>query len=313
LLVALGEAAVRVVLAHEHLALNFFDYHPDPTPMFDWTRDSLTAAARVGVAEVWDLTNQTFGRNLDVLARLADASEVRVVASTGHYLDRFHPDDTRHLSVAELARRWGRDLGTTVGSVNVAIIGEIATGHEIASDAEKRALMAAAALQADTGALIYTHTTFGSLAPFQLDVLLNAGAQPHRVIIGHADMFHPVGDLIEVLKAGMSVGIDTIGKESFKGLDGVTRRKPDLDRLQLVQQLVQAGYEKQIVLSSDLLYERGELDLNPETFGRYGYSYVPEHFLAELSAMGISNTAIQQMAGLNAQRLMAVARQDSTT
>lgn len=304
---------MNVVLAHEHLALNFFTYQPDPTPMFDWTLDSLRGAARVGVEEVWDLTNQTFGRNLDVLARLADASGVKLVASTGHYLDRFHPDDTRYLSVAELAQRWGRDLGTKVGSVSVGIIGEIATGHGVATDAERRALLAAAELQVDTGALIYTHTTFGTLAPYQLDLLLEAGVRPDRVIIGHGDMFHPVSDLVQVLEAGMTVGLDTIGKEAFKGLDGVVRQRPDLERVQLIRELVEAGYSRQIVLSSDLLYERGELELNPETFGRFGYSYIPNHFLAELSAIGISNEAVEQMAGLNARRLMALTGGDAAS
>jgi predicted metal-dependent phosphotriesterase family hydrolase len=53
--------------------------------------------------------------------------------------------------------------------------------------------------------------------------------------------------------------------------------------------------------------------MNPETFGRFGYAYIPNHFLAELSGIGISNEAIEQMAGLNARRLMAVAGGDAAS
>src|ERR1700731_2861864 len=100
------------VLAHEHLALKFFDASRDHSTAVAWTLNGLKQAMRHGLAEVWDLTNQTFGRDLELLAALADASGVRIVASTGHYLDRFHSEDTRDLSVSELARRWLRELQT---------------------------------------------------------------------------------------------------------------------------------------------------------------------------------------------------------
>jgi len=298
----------RFVLAHEHLALNFFDHIADSSRMLAWTRDSLKRATKAGVREVWDLTNQTIGRDLRVLASLADDCNITVVSSTGHYLDRFHPDDARYLSIDELAKRWVQDLGTTVGSVRVGIIGEIATSKDQATEAEHRALLASVIAQRETGAIIYTHTTFGTLAAFHRDVLLDAGAITDRVVIGHADMFHAVQDVLDVLRSGLSVGIDTIGKENFLGLDGVTYSRPDADRIQLVRSLVEAGYERQILFSSDLLFERGELALNPHTFGTYGYAYIAERFLSELSTFGVSDGAIEAMAGQNAHRMFALSQ-----
>lgn len=294
-------------MSHEHLALNFFEYQADSSRTFDWTRGSLRRAAKAGVSEVWDLTNQTIGRDLRLLARLADECSLKIVASTGHYLDRFHPDDTRYLAIDELANRWVRDLGTTVGSVRVRIIGEIATSKDHATEAEHRALLAAVKAQQETGAIVYTHTTFGTLARFHRDALLEAGAIPDRVIIGHADMFHATQDVLDVLRSGLSVGIDTIGKERFIGLDGVTYSKPDADRIQLIRSVVEAGYERQVLFSSDLLFERGEVELNPHTFGTYGYAYIVEKFLGELAAVGVSHDAIQAMAGQNAHRMLAAA------
>jgi phosphotriesterase-related protein len=295
----------KAVLAHEHLALNFFSAPDTENKIFDWAMQSLKRAACAGVEQVWDMSNQTLGRDLDVLARLADLTEVSIIASTGHYLDQYHAPETRSLSAAQLARRWLQDLHTSVGSVRVGIVGEIATGWGKATGSEHKALEAAALVQRETGAPIYTHTTYGTLAHWQLDVLAASGASLDRVIIGHADVFHPLDELIRVAQSGAHLGIDTIGKQTWRGLDGALYRVSDEHRIQTISQLVEAKFERQIVLSSDLLYERGEVSLKPETFGRHGYSYVTEAFIPRLKLAGIGEDAIGCMARDNTLRLLA--------
>jgi phosphotriesterase-related protein len=293
------------VLAHEHLALNFFTPHDTAGGIFDWTVQSLKRASHAGVEQVWDMSNQTLGRDLDVLVRLADLTEVAIIASTGHYLDQYHDPETRSLSAAELAGRWIEDLHTSVGSVRIGIVGEIATGRQKATSSEQKALEAAAIVQRETSVPIYTHTTYGTLAHWQLDVLEASGALLDRVIIGHADVFHPLDELIRVAQSGAYLGIDTIGKQTWRGLDGALYRVSDEHRIETICRLVEAKFERQIVLSSDLLYERGEVSLNPETFGRHGYSYVTESFIPRLELAGIGEDAIQCMARDNALRLLA--------
>jgi phosphotriesterase-related protein len=295
----------NAVLAHEHLALNFFTPNDTAEGIFDWTVQSLKRASHAGVEYVWDMSNQTLGRALDVLARLADLTEVSIIASTGHYLDQYHAPETRSLSVDELARRWLQDLHTSVGSVRIGIIGEIATGRPKATGSEQKALETAAIVQRETGVLIYTHTTYGTLAHWQLDVLAASGASLDRVIIGHADVFHPWDELIRIAQSGAYLGIDTIGKQLWRGLDGALYRVSDEHRIETICRLVEAKFERQIVLSSDLLYERGEVSLNPETFGRHGYSYVTGAFIPRLALTGIGEDAIQCIARDNALRLLA--------
>lgn len=294
----------KAVLAHEHLALNFFSARDTAEVVFDWTVQSLKRASHAGVEYVWDMSNQTLGRDLDALARLADLTEVSIIASTGHYLDQYHAPETRSLSVAELAQCWLQDVHTSVGSVRIGIVGEIATGWQTATVSERTALEAAAIVQRETGAPIYTHTTYGTLAHWQLDVLAASGASLDRVIIGHADVFHPLDELIRVAQSGAYLGIDTIGKQLWRGLDGALYRVSDEHRIETICRLVEAKFERQIVLSSDLLYERGEVSLNPETFGRHGYSYVTEAFIPRLELAGIGADAIQSMARDNALRVL---------
>lgn len=295
----------KAVLAHEHLALNFFSACDTTDGIFDWTVQSLKRASQVGVEHVWDMSNQTLGRDLGVLARLADLTEISIIASTGHYLDQYHDPDTRSLSAAELARRWLRDLHTSVGSVRVGIVGEIATSRQKATPSEQKALETAAIVQRETGVPIYTHTTYGTLAQWQLEVLAAAGASLDRVVMGHADVFHPLEELVRVARTGAYLGIDTIGKQQWRGLDGALYRVSDEHRIKTIRQLVEAKFERQIVLSSDLLYERGEVSLNAVTFGRHGYSYLTEAFIPRLELAGIGENAIQCMARDNALRLLA--------
>jgi phosphotriesterase-related protein len=291
------------VLAHEHLAINFFTARDDSDSIFHWTLESLKQASHAGVQEIWDMSNQTLGRDLDVLARLADLAGVSIVASTGHYLDQYHARETRDLTAAELARHWLRELNLAVGTVRVGIVGEIATGRESATESERKALEAAASVQRETGVPIYTHTTYGTLALWQLDVLMSAGASAERVVIGHADVFHPMDALLGVASSGAYLGIDTVGKQTWRGLDGRLYSVSDEHRIEIIRQLVDAQFERQIVLSSDLLYERGEVSLNPTTFGQHGYSYVSELFLPRLITSEIAPSAIQAIARGNALRL----------
>jgi phosphotriesterase-related protein len=291
------------ILVHEHLAINFFTPRDNCDSIFDWTLESLKRASRAGVEELWDMSNQTLGRDLDVLARLADLAEVSIVSSTGHYLDRYHASETRYLTAVDLARRWLLDLDVAVGSVRVGIVGEIATGRANAMESERKALEAAAIVQLETGVPIYTHTTYGTLAQWQLEVLMSAGASPERVVIGHADVFHPIDALLDVASSGAYLGIDTVGKETWRGLDGRLYEVSDEHRIAIIRRLVEAQFERQILLSSDLLYERGEVSLNPKTFGRHGYSYVSEVFLPELSRAGIPPSVVQAVAHDNALRL----------
>ncbi len=296
---------MKTVLAHEHLALSFFSPKVGRDESFAWTVASLRAAVANGVTEVWDLTNQTFGRDLRRLAAISQAAGVAVVASTGYYLDRFHPAEARSVSVVELARAWTRELNDSSNPIPIRIIGEIATGYRQATEQEEKALQAAAIAQAETGAPIYTHTTYGTLAMRQLDVLFEAGAVPSRVIVGHADVMHSTAEVLAVIERGAMVGIDTVGKETWQALDGTVRSTPDAARIELLRNLVDAGHSDRVVLSSDLLFERGELGLNPDTFGAHGYSYLPARFLPLLAREGFPSSTLESIAGANAARVLA--------
>ena len=72
------------------------------------------------------------------------------------------------------------------------------------SPAEERAFRAAARAQRATGATITTHTEAGRIGLRQLSILLDEGADPSRIVIGHLDMVADTSYHAEIARAARS-------------------------------------------------------------------------------------------------------------
>ena len=84
--------------------------------------------------------------------------------------------------------------------------------------AEERVFRAAARAQRAVGVSITTHTThFGDLALEQVDLLLDEGVTPERIIIGHLGERRDARDVLEVARTGVFVQIDHVGRSASAG------------------------------------------------------------------------------------------------
>ena len=59
---------------------------------------------------------------------------------------------------------------------------------------------------------IYTHTTKGVYAKEQAEYLVSQGVDPGKLVIGHVDLIGRIDYIRAVLRQGVFVGFDTIGK-----------------------------------------------------------------------------------------------------
>ena len=233
------------------------------------------------------------------LNAIAGRSEVRIVMAGGYFEDigfSIYPVRVAEMSedvlVEELvadatAQRWGA-------------FGEIASSLEMRPD-ERKVHRAVARAHLRTGLPIFTHTPHESCpicAMDQMDVIEGAGVDLSHVVIGHMATIKPehdpIGTHTAVARRGAFVGLDTLGHEM--GRSDI----PAADKVRMVQDLLDAGLEDHILLSSD----QG----NVRQFNRYyghGWASVLMQFVPKLRFAGVPEDTIRKILVDNPRRFLA--------
>ena len=255
---------------HEHLITRPAERFGEDLRLDDEERAAgeLERFRAAGGGTIVEVTTPEFGRDVAALRRLAEATGVHVVATTGHVSEEYWRGvlDLDGRTEAELVDDYVADLG---GSVGVIKAGTSAGGP---TSTEAKLLRAAAAAQRETGAPITTHTTAGTGAIEQVDVLAAAGAGLHHVCIGHLDRRLDEELHLELARRGVFIGYDCISKSQYA---------PDDERIRMVARLVEAGHAAQILLSGDLA-RRSYLEA---WGGSPGYRYLLSEFVPRLRAV----------------------------
>ena len=153
-------------------------------------------------------------------------------------------------------------------------------------------MLASARVGAEIGCAVTTHCQLGQLAPEQAHLLVSNGMDPSKVILGHLDLANDLDYYKRVLDLGVNIGFDTCGK---------IRYLADEIRADNLAELVRLGYEKQIVLSTDVSrksYMFGE--------GGRGYADVIDHILPLIRERGVLESSIHTMLVDNPARIFDI-------
>lgn len=262
--------------------------------------EELASCRRAGIGTIVDPTTRQFGRDPAALRRIAEATGLHIVASTGRYVDSFLPVHERGRAVEDLEQEMLREVteGIDGSGVRAGIIGELGTSERIHPD-EERTLVAAARVSRRTGAPLMVHTDPHSRMALQaLAVLERAGADPGRVSICHVDSsFLEEEYLKAILATGAFVELDTFGENFCLHPD---YGPSDLDRVKLLCGLLDAGRVRQVMLGCDLCMKS-----RLHAFGGWGYDHLPTNVLPAMRRMGIRAQDIETMLRDNPARYLA--------
>ncbi len=322
-------SALGVSLMHEHVVPRPQVPLPEGKPPFaprvavaDYVRELDHARATYGLRSVVDCTPRRSPVELEVVAQIASEAGLNVVVATGCMKEQYYHSYRGSvssfwaygLSPDQIADVLEREIVDGInGTKHRAGVIKVGTSKERITEPEERVLRGAARAHKRTGCPITTHATLGTMGGDQARIFAEEGADMSRVVIGHSDL-NPVPTYHEaILRRGASVGFDTIGKEHFDytrpetaGLNRYDFEKeqyfvPDHGRLHLLNELIQRGYERQIVVSMDL----GEIEGNPGTFAAWGYAYLLGRFLPLLRARGLAEAAERQILVDTPRRILA--------
>lgn len=256
----------------------------------------LTRFAAAGGRAIVEVSTEEFGRDAATLARLSARTGVTIVAATGHVCEAQWAGvvDVDARDEDELEAEMLRDLLEAIpgsGGVRAGVI-KVGTSADGATATEARVLRAAARAQRRTGAPIVTHTTRGTAGVEQARILLDAGADPARVLIGHQDLrLDPVAHR-EILATGCAIAFDSCGKE---------RHAPDAERVAHLRALIDEGHGDRILLGGDMARRSDWTSWG----GGPGLTYLPWRFVPWLVSAGVAADAARRLVVDNPAALLA--------
>ena len=247
-------------LVHEHF---FFGYPGHDGDRTMWTNgdasilesaEATVAKMRAyGISTMFDLTPNDCGRDVRLLKEISERFGIQVVATSGYYYEGegaasyFTFRSLFTDIVKEITELFVTELTEGVAGTGIRTgVMKVATSAGEITEYERATIQAAAAAQQLTGAPILTHTSRGTMGPEQARLLLDSGADPSKVVIGHmCERSHDVDYQLAVLRQGVGIAFDRIGGNRM--FNDVT----DDDRLDMVVNLMERGFGDRIFLSHD--------------------------------------------------------------
>ena len=284
------ELSNGATLFHEHVG----------RPEIDLAVDELRACAFDGLGCIVDAaTGRRNPAQVQNLNAIADRSAVRIVMAGGYFEDigfAIYPVRVAAMSEDELVE----ELVTDANTQRWGAFGEIASSLEMRPD-ERKVHRAVARAHLRTGLPIFTHTpheSCPSCAMDQMDVIEGQGVDLSRVVIGHMATIKPEHDALathkEVARRGAFIGLDTLGHEMGRS------QIPAADKVRMVQDLLEAGLEDQILLSSD----QGNARQFQANWG-HGWASVLMQFVPKLRFAGVPEDTIRKILVDNPRRFLA--------
>ncbi len=283
-------------LMHEHVmvaASGLYDYYPDLLGDNREERaiDCLKKAKAGGIDTMVDATTFDLGRNAPMLQRVSEASGVKIINTTGWWLDV--PRFLNGVSANQMAREFIKDIeeGFRGTDVKAGIIKCAADRDGVTPDLEVMA-RAAARTQVATGLPMMVHSfPTGQVARRQIKIFKEEGVDLTRVKIDHCNDTTDTEYLKWILDQGCFLGLDR-----YPG----ALVSPHM-RTVTLKRLMDDGYGDRLCPAHDciclhIMKERPDgtmpevhqfQEQNPDQF-----LYMHNHVIPDLKGMGVTDAQI---------------------
>ncbi|WP_275261643.1 phosphotriesterase family protein [Jiangella aurantiaca] len=278
--------------AHEHLVASppawMAERDPDLVILDEEKAVAETLLARdVGVEAMYEASAWDYGRDPLALRRISERTGVRIIGCAGFNKGRWFDDLLADWSVDRLEEQIVADITTGMDGTDVrAGVIKFGTGYNHISPVEERVLRAAARAHRRTGAPLHGHTETGTMVPEQLALLREEGVDTRRVGFVHVTRNPDPWLHREIAKTGAYLCYDGFSKIKYL---------PESVRIDLLIHLIEAGYERQVVIGGDLARRT---DLTTYTGGPgLGYIAGPwlRRFRTELAERGYEEARVKEI------------------
>lgn len=259
-------------------------------------QEELLEFKKAGGTTIVDLTLRDIGRDPVLLVRLSRALDMNIVAGCGYYINQSHPADMDDKTVDSIAEEMLREIryGIDGTAIKAGVIGEIGTSDIIYPN-ERKTLIAAAAVQKETGLGLHVHTDLWATNGYEVvNILTGQGADPEKICINHIDVDLKMDYMKRLLDKGVYIEFDNFGKEFYADrrhrsvLKGIFAR--DIDRVRAIKHLIDCGYLSRLLVSNDVC-----LKTCLHHYGGWGYDHMLTNIVPMMEDEGISPEQIKTL------------------
>jgi len=309
------DTELGVTLMHEHVFVlstelqQNYDVGWDEDERIDDAVAKLDELKGRGVDTIVDPTVIGLGRYIPRIQKVAERTDVQIVAATGlytyndipfwfHYRGPGTPLDDG--SIDPMVEMFSTDIneGIVGTSVKAGIL-KCATDQLGLTPGVERVLRAVAQAHRATGVPITTHTDAHTFrGRDQQRVFSEEGVDLSRVVIGHCGDSTDLDYLTELMDAGSTIGMDRFGLDMLL---------PFEERVATVATLCERGYADRMVLAHDAACHIDWFDdpVRAAVSPNWVYTHIHDDVLPALLERGVTQAQIDQMLIDNPRRILA--------
>ncbi len=294
---AIDPAEMGPTLPHEHVMSTYgaesarYPYY-DVDKLFGTVLPYLKVVKELGLRTLVDCTAAYFGRHPEILRKISASSGLHILTNTGYYGaagGMYIPEHAYEESVDQLAERWVREWQFSIDGTGVRP-GFIKTAIEDGplSEVDRKLIAAAGRTHLQTGLTIQTHAK-DNWAGVQeiLGILRAERVHPSAWIWVHAHQEPGAQRIAHAAQQGAWISFDKVSEETAQHI------------LELVQEMQQRGFMRQVLLSHDGDSYFGEGESRP-------YHFLFTDFIPTLKQAGFSSQDVDQLIVDNPRRAFTV-------
>jgi phosphotriesterase-related protein len=282
-----------MILPHEHLFVDLRTYEADGFGEADEAdvvakmAPEVEKAKALGVTALVKCSPVGVARRADMDKAVSVATDLPVLVPTGLYREPWIPPWAHEASQDEITEWMLKELNGEIEESGVqASWIKLSAGDDGLTEAETKILRAGAHAGKATNTIIGSHTIRGRVVRNQLDILEAEGYTASRFIWIHTQADLDFDLHLEMAGRGCWIEYDAIGNANAPSDETI---------IEYLKKLIDAGYEKQIMLSHDRgWYDAGNPDFEPMPF-----TYISETFIPKLRDTGFDESTIIQLTHIN--------------
>ncbi len=298
-------------LMHEHVFVLTPDIHANYR--INWDEDAEVARATARLQELYesgthtivDLTVVGLGRDIRRIARVAEGTDLSIIAATGlytydvlpHWFD-FRGPGTVFGGPEPMVEMFVRDITEGIAGTPVkAAILKCATDEQGVTPGVERVLRAVALAHRATGVPISTHTHAATRRGLeQQAIFAEEGVDLSRVVIGHSGDTTDLDYLEQLIANGSWIGMDRFGIDAILGFE---------ERVTTVARLCEMGYADRMVLSHDASCHIDWFDdqVREAVLPRWNFLHIAHDVIPALGEQGVTEQQVHQMTVENPRKV----------
>lgn len=294
---------------HEHLLFGYPGFQGDFT-VAPFDREGALKACvdtikplvdQYGLKTAVDATPNDCGRDVLFMKSVSEQTGLNIIAASGYYYEGegspayFKQRSSMKDIVPDIKEIM--KMETTVGIEGTGIkagVFKLASSKGVITAYEQAFFRAAAKVSSEEGIPIITHTQEGTMGPEQAALLIENGADPKRINIGHMGGNTDIQYHLNTLEKGVFISIDRFGLQQLAGCPA------DSTRETLIAGLCAAGFADRIMLAHDcaIVWIGRPLPL-PEAalplIANWNWGHILKDVVPDLKKFGVSDEQIQMM------------------